>query len=218
VGDEHSLIICAICRNFSFRGAADALDQLGRIHRDMLLEQIPHAAWMLQRVVRDDIAIGPDLVVPGVAVVVAGHLVIAGEQAVLVCEAFLHEIRRIGKGLHVFPVHLLVLDAVILHAEQEGDIAALTDRCIDVGDRSRARIARVDHDQPGAAIVLGFRDPFESARMRFGGVAAHDDDEIGVADVGPGIRHRAAAEGWGQTGHRGAVSNAGLVVEGEHPR
>src|SRR5215471_3907513 len=49
--------------------------------------------------------------------------------------------------------------------------------------------------------------------MRLGGVAAHDDDEIRILDVGPGIRHRTTAECWGQTGHRWAVSKACLVVE-----
>src|SRR5271166_1751077 len=54
--------------------------------------------------------------------------------------------------------------------------------------------------------------------MRLGGVASHDHDEIGVLDVRPGIGHRATAESWGQTGHRWAVSNSRLVVEGDDPQ
>ena len=84
---------------------------------------------------------------------------------------------------------------------------------IEICHRRRARKARIDDDQLGAAVGLRFGDPFEAARMGFGGVAAHDDDEIGVLDVRPGVRHRAATERRGQTGHRGSVSDARLVVE-----
>ncbi len=63
---------------------------------------------------------------------------------------------------------------------------------------------------------LGLRHPFEAARMRFGGIAAHDDDEIRVLDVGPGVGHRATAKRRGQTGHRRAVSDTRLVVEYHH--
>ena len=56
----------------------------------------------------------------------------------------------------------------------------------------------------------------EAARMRLGGVAAHDDNEIGVLDVGPRVRHRTTAKRRSQTGHRRAVSDTRLVVEHEH--
>ena len=93
---------------------------------------------------------------------------------------------------------------------------SLADRRVEVRYRCRAREARIDDDQLGAAVGLGLRDPFEAARMRLGGIAAHDDDEIGVLDVGPGIRHCATAECWGETGHRRAVSDTRLVVEHQH--
>ena len=97
---------------------------------------------------------------------------------------------------------------------QERDVGALPDRAVEIGDRRRAREARIDHDQPGVVVGLGFGHPLEAARMRLGGVAAHDDDEIGVLDVRPEVGHRATAESWGQTGHRRAVSDTRLIVEG----
>ena len=58
--------------------------------------------------------------------------------------------------------------------------------------------------------------PLEAARMRFRRVAAHHHREVGVLDIGPRLRHRATAERRAQTGHRRAVSNPRLVVEGDH--
>ena len=120
------------------------------------------------------------------------------------------------KAFDVVPLHLVVLDAVVDHAEQERDVGALADRRVEVRHRRRAREARIDHDQLGAAVGFRLGDPFEAARMRLGGIAAHDDDEIGVLDVGPGVRHRTTAKCRGQTGHRRAVSDTRLVVEHQH--
>ena len=47
--------------------------------------------------------------------------------------------------------------------------------------------------------------------MIFRGVATHDQNDIGVGDIGPAVRHGPAAERGGQTGHRGAVSKTGLI-------
>ncbi len=84
---------------------------------------------------------------------------------------------------------------------------------IEVRHRCRTGEAGVDHDERGLVMGLGLDHPFEAAGVRLGGVAAHDDDDVGVLDVHPVVGHRAAAECGGQTGHRWAVSNARLVVE-----
>ena len=84
---------------------------------------------------------------------------------------------------------------------------------VEIGDRRRAREARIDHDQLGVVVGLRLGHPLEAARMRLGGVAAHDDDDIGVLDVQPEVRHRATAECWGQTGHRRSVSDTRLIIE-----
>src|SRR5208283_1679401 len=88
---------------------------------------------------------------------------------------------------------------------------------IDVGNRCRTRKARIDDDESRATVGFSFSDPFESARVRLGGVATHNKDEIRVLDIRPRIRHRSATKRWAQTGHRGSVSDPRLVIEYEHP-
>jgi hypothetical protein len=61
---------------------------------------------------------------------------------------------------------------------------------------------------------LGLDDPLEPARMRFGGITAHDQHYVGILDVDPVIRHRSTAKRRGKTCHRRAVSDPRLIVEG----
>ena len=63
---------------------------------------------------------------------------------------------------------------------------------------------------------LGLGHPFETARMRLGRIAAHDQDEVGILDVDPVIRHRSTAKRRGKTCHRRAVSHTRLIVERQH--
>jgi hypothetical protein len=49
--------------------------------------------------------------------------------------------------------------------------------------------------------------------MVFGGVGAGDEDDVGLSDVGDGVGHRATSECCGQTGHGGAVSETGAMVD-----
>jgi hypothetical protein len=51
--------------------------------------------------------------------------------------------------------------------------------------------------------------------MRFGGIAAHDEDYVGILDVDPVIRHRSTAKRRGKTCHRRAVSHTSLVIESQ---
>ena len=71
--------------------------------------------------------------------------------------------------------------------------------------------------RPGTAMRLRLGDPLEPARMRLGGIAAHHEDHIRIADVDPVIRHRTTAKRRGKTCHRRTVSDTRLVVECEHP-
>ena len=61
-----------------------------------------------------------------------------------------------------------------------------------------------------------FDGPFDKAgdhRMVLGGVGAGDQDHIGVFDIGDGVRHCATSESCGQTGHGGAMSETGAMVD-----
>ena len=201
---------------FLFRRTADLGDEFRRVDLHMLFEKVPHAARILQAIVGFDVAVIAHLVVPGGAVVIAFGFVIAGEEAVLEAKAFLDYVWRISECLHILPLNLIVGDAVIDDTQEECDVRAGPDRRVEIRDRSRTREARIDHDEPSAAVGFRFGHPFEAARMRLGGIAAHHDHKVGVLDISPGIRHCAAAERRSQTGHRRAVSNTRLVIENNH--
>src|SRR2546422_8540439 len=49
--------------------------------------------------------------------------------------------------------------------------------------------------------------------MRLSRISAVDQDEVRVLDVPPVVGHRSPSERGGQTDHRGAVSNPGLLLE-----
>ena len=215
--DEHFPIISQILRYLSFGVPQILLDEFRRVNGNVLFQELPHAARILERVVGNDISIRADLVVPSRAIVIAFRLLVTGKQTLGVSETFLHQIGSVGERFHVVPLHLVFFDAVIDDSHQECDVGALADRGIEVGDRRGSREAGIDDDQLGAAIGLRFRDPFEATRMGFGGIAAHNDDEICILDVSPGICHCSTAVGWGQTGHRRAVSNACLIIECQEP-
>ncbi|MND86004.1 hypothetical protein D3C80_779500 [compost metagenome] len=176
-------------QEFLLRRAADLFDQFRRVRGEMLLQEVPDATGMLKRRVGHGKAVIAHDIIPGGFVVVALFFVIAGKQAILVAETVFHDERGVGERLHVFPLHLAVIDAIFHHTIEEGDVGTLADRRIIIRYGGRTGIARVNDDQLGAAMGLCFRHPFKSTGMRFRRVAAHDDDEVGILDVGPSIRH-----------------------------
>ncbi len=198
------------------RRAADARHHLRRVAVDVLAQKVDDAARILPGVVDLGEALIVQLVVPARLVVAARVFVVAGEQPVLEAEALLHDQAGVGVGAHVLVLDRVLLQQIADHAAQEGDVGSRADRRVEVGDRGGAGEARIDDDELGAVLDLRLDHPFETARMRFGGVAAHDDDHVGVLDVLPGVGHRAATECWGQTGHRRSVSDARLIVEDHH--
>src|SRR5262249_34412478 len=107
-----------------------------------------------------------------------------------------------------------------------GDVGAGADAGVDVRDRRGARVPRVgvDHLRPTArarpplGIHLGLHEPLEAHRVGLRGVRAVDQDEVGVTDVTPVIRHRAPPECGRQTDDRRAVSDAGLLFYVHHPQ
>ncbi len=136
----------------------------------------------------------------------------------------LDHVRRIFLDLLADVVHavdalfdeLLVLPAVLEdvpeHAVDHGNIGAGADAHVFGGVRRRTRHARIDHDHVGALHLLAFQHVLQGYRMRLGGIAAHDDDGLGVADVRVTVGHRAVAPGVGYAGDRGRVTDTRLVV------
>src|SRR5262245_17881017 len=105
-----------------------------------------------------------------------------------------------------------MLESIVDHAADEGDIGARAQLGEYVGDRAGAIEARVDVQDIGAAL-LGARKPIHRDGMILRRVSTHDQDDIGVQHVDPMVGHRPSAEGGRQTDDRGAVSEPGLVFE-----
>ena len=175
------------------RRAADALDHLHRVARVVLLEQVVDATRVLQRRVAAHEAIVTVGVVPAGAVVAALLFVVARIQAVLEGELVLHQERHVGVVQHVLVLDAVLGQQVVDQAAQEHDVGTGADRRVHVGHRGRAVEARIDHDQPGLVVRLGLGHPFEPARVGLGGIATHDQDQVGILDVDPVIRHRTTA-------------------------
>ena len=111
---------------------------------------------------------------------------------------------------------LIVVEQVLDHAGEESNVRSLTDGAVEISDRRRPRETRIDHDELGIVVRLGFDNPFEAARMRFGRIPAHDNYQVGGLEVHPGIGHRTTAERRSQTGYRRAVSDTRLIVYDKH--
>ena len=109
-----------------------------------------------------------------------------------------HAVDALFDELLVFPA---VLEDVMQHPVDHRNVGAGTNADIFSGMRRRARHARIDHDEVGALRFLAFQDVLKRNRMRFGGIAAHKQDRLGVADVRIGVCHRAVAPGVGNTGN-----------------
>jgi hypothetical protein len=80
-----------------------------------------------------------------------------------------------------------------------------------LGDRVGEETSLALSASPGVVCVL--HHPLEPGRVCLGHGEAHDDDAVRGAEVLLVVRRPAATEGGSQTGNRGGVSNAGLVLD-----
>ncbi len=78
--------------------------------------------------------------------------------------------------------------------------------------RRGSRHPRVDDDEIRSVELLAFEDVLQRNRMGLGGIAAHEQDGLGVTDVVVAVGHRTVAPGIGDSGDRGGVADARLVV------
>ena len=111
--------------------------------------------------------------------------IVAREQAVIEFVSFSDDEGSVAVGLDVFVLDLIVAQQVIDHPTQESDVRAGAERSIEVRHRCRAGEAGVHHDERGVIMGLGLGHPFESAGVSLSGVAAHNDDDVGVFYVHP---------------------------------
>ena len=114
-------------------------------------------------------------------------------------------------GVDVRLVFPAVLEDVIEHAPDEGNVGAGTDAGVNVGLGRGAREARID-DGHLAAVFLGMQHVQQRHRMRLGGIRADVQRRLGELHVVVGVGHGAVTPGIGDAGDRGRVADAGLVV------
>src|SRR6185503_18543245 len=105
-----------------------------------------------------------------------------------------HAVDALFDELLVLPA---VLEDVPEHAPDHRNVGAGTDAHIFGRVCRGAGHARIDHDHVRALHFLAFEQVLQRHRMRLGGVAAHDDHGLGIADVGVAVGHRAVAPGIG---------------------
>src|SRR5579871_984284 len=221
------------------RAAARLRDELRRVPRVVPLEDLEDAARMhKRRVLRRRLAVREPfaaaavtgllagrraaragdlhpLVHPALDLVLPGLGVPAGEEAVRVLgvdEALVDDHRRVRVALDVVAELEVVLEDVVRDPAEERDIATGADADVLRAHRARACEARVDVDDLRAALP-GLEHPLETHRVVLGHVRAHDHDAVGVLQVLLEVRGPASSERGAQTGHRGAVSYAGLVLD-----
>src|SRR4029077_18743362 len=109
----------------------------------------------------------------------------------------------------------VVLNQVIDQSAEKYDVSPSTDRDPNVGQRACARETWIDMDDRGA-LLLRFHHPAKTDRVRFGHGGTFDQNAICIRQVLLRSRSSAPAEGGAQTGHRAAMSYAGLVGHTDH--
>ena len=119
--------------------------------------------------------------------------------------------------LDVFVLNFVVQQQIVDHTGQECNVRPSANRRVIVCHGCRAREPRIHHHELGFVVMLGFNHPLEAARVGFSGVAAHDQNQICIFDIGPMIGHCTSPKRRSQTGYRRGVSNTRLVIEDQHP-
>ena len=176
------------------------------------LHELEDAAGIVQGRVGDGFAVFVDFVIPGGRVIGVLIFVVAGKQAVMKGKVFINHEGGIGIIDHIILMKQVVGQDIIDQAAHQGDVGAGPQAHVKVGLGRGPGEAGVNHDELGP-LFHGLGDPFEADGMVFGGIAADDHDAITVGQIVPVIGHGASAEGGPQRGHRGGVSEAGLVFQ-----
>ena len=143
----------------------------------------------------------------------AGH---AGDALDLLGRVFLDLLADVVHAVDALLDELLVLPAVLEdvpeHAPDHRDVGARPQPHVFRGVRGGPGQARIGDDEIGPVQLLAFEQMLQRHRMRLGGIAAQEEQRLGVADVGVAVGHRAVAPGVGDAGDGGGVADARLVV------
>ena len=96
-------------------------------------------------------------------------------------------------------------------AVEQGHVRAGAQTQMDVGQFRQRRTSRIGHNEP-AARALAPHEPHAHHGMGHRGIGAHHQQAVAGFEVVKGVGHGAAAKGGGKTCHRGAVSEAGAMI------
>ena len=179
----------------------------------MLLQELKDAIRVLEREVLLRDAVLVHLEGPGLLVVFPGLFIIAREEAVKFARAFevgVHEEGGIGVLDDIFLEIEVVVEDVLDHPAEEGDVRAGTHGRIEIRLCRSLREAGV-HDDQLCALFLGLHDPFHGNGVVRCRVAPHDEDDIGILNIDPVVRHCTASERLSQSRYSCGVSDSGLV-------
>ncbi len=106
---------CDVLTDFqeiSLRCTADVFHHVRRVAGNVLFQQIPHAARVLQRNITFGEAFFIQLVVPAGFVILAFIRVVAREQAIFEAIILTHDQAGVGVGLGIFAVEFFVIQQV----------------------------------------------------------------------------------------------------------
>ena len=124
-----------------------------------------------------------------------------------------HLLHAVHALLNEFLVLPAVLEDVPEHPVDRWNVSAGPHPHIFGGVRGGTRQARIDGDEVRAVELLAFKQVLQGDRMRFRGIAAHDHERLGVADVVVAVGHRTVAPGIGHAGDRRRMTDARLVID-----
>ena len=206
-------------------GTRNLGDLIRSVARNVLLQKLEDAVRVLERLVLLGDPLAIELVLPGALVVLARFRIVAAEYPVQILrqlELGMDQERGVGVLPHVLHVVvagvlLHIVQDVLDHAVDKGDVRPGTQRRIDMRLGGRPRETRVHADQLCPALNSPGH-PLKGDGVILRGIAADDHDPVGVAQINPVIGHRAAPKCLGQTGHSGGVSYSRLVFYVLHPQ
>ncbi len=120
-----------------------------------------------------------------------------------------HAVDALGDEFLVLPA---VLEDVPQHAPDDRNVRAVAQPHVFRRVCSGAGEPRIGNNEVGSVELLALEDVLQRHRMRLGGVAAQEEDRLGVADVVVAVGHRAVAPGIGHARDGRRVTDARLVV------
>ena len=178
----------------------------------MLLQKLQYASLILQRHLPLRYATLVFFDCPGRLVIRPFVGVISRKKAIIEAEFGIYDERSVCIVFYIKFVIEIVVENILDHPSEEGNIRARTEAGIDISLCRSPRKSWI-YVNECAALVPGCLNPLEGYRMVFCYIAAHIKDYISIAEINIMVCHGAASERLCQSRYSGAVSYSGLVLD-----